>query len=320
MQAALGFGSLLVAAGFAGCLLEPFDAEAEARCVEAALADRGPLLHRLPLRETHRATDPRQGWDAMFFIPDRNNTTVTNVAAPPGWTVESEWLGSDANATNVNRIRLTPSSAGPPNPTWGFNARRTLAPDASCSRTTHIGQSESLQPPEEGALAAAGKGVHVYTAGFWENGTLFYTNMESVHTSDWPRAGWYAWDGGGPLRVYVYDQAPAEKPVHWTAEVNAPPLEPVTLWNYTPTILGFNEALKGLSDSTARVVWIPPEKAYTRPGRENHVLYGDALIFWIRIDRVVDIPCPDLPTGSVVGGSVGGMPLAPFPPCAVPKI
>lgn len=69
-----------------------------------------------------------------------------------------------------------------------------------------------------------------------------------------------------------------------------PPVNGLSLTSYYTTIEGFNEALKGLSTTTARIVHVPPEKAYTRPGLENHPLYGDELVFYILL-QVKSQPC-----------------------------
>ena len=71
-----------------------------------------------------------------------------------------------------------------------------------------------------------------------------------------------------------------------------PPTDGSCGWTYFTTIKGFNEALKGLSTNAARVVHIPPQDAYTIAGNEDHPLYGDALIFYIRVLEVHDVPCP----------------------------
>jgi hypothetical protein len=135
------------------------------------------------------------------------------------------------------------------------------------------------------------------TAGFYENGTLFYTNIPEIHANPaWPRPSWYAWGGSNPLPVYVYDQDRTEKPAYWTASTTGTPAgaptNNATAWNYFTTIAGFNEALKGLSTNTVRVARLAPEEAYTRPGSESHPLYGAPLVFYIKVLEVVDFPCP----------------------------
>jgi hypothetical protein len=166
-------------------------------------------------------------------------------------------------------------------------------------------------------VAAVGKGVKVYTAGFWDNGTLFYTNIQDLDHSDWPRAGWYSWEGGDALPVYVYGQDRSEEPAYWKslgANYGSPgtPADAqaqMVLGNadttfglgYFTTIPGFNEALKGLSTSTTVVAVLEPQQGYTRAGNEAHPLYGDRLVFVIHIVDVVDEPCPSTTPASLSG-------------------
>jgi hypothetical protein len=201
-------------------------------------------------------------------------------------------------------------------PAWVFESPYS----ASCSLALPL-QKGIETTLEEGDLAQVGQGVRVLTAGFWENGTLFYTNMQDIHDSDVPRAGWYEWGGADPLNVYVYDQDRTERPAEWgppTAQLASrpslgPPFDDAAATGigtaagaeatagvgYGTTIKGFNEALKGLSTTTSRVVWVAPEDAYTRAGNEDHVLYGDAVVFLIRVVEVVPAPCPGtLPCGA----------------------
>lgn len=164
---------------------------------------------------------------------------------------------------------------------------------------------------EAGREVVAGVGVHVEYAGFWTNGTLFGTNIASVHNSDWPRAGWYGYSDDAALPVYVFDQDRAERPPYWApahqmAPVTGTPVDGITRdpngqvaasgatagLGYYTTIKGFNEALKTMTDRTSRVVVLAPEDAYTVEGNEEHPLYGDALVFLIGVTDIVDLPCP----------------------------
>jgi hypothetical protein len=136
---------------------------------------------------------------------------------------------------------------------------------------------------------------------------MFYTNLQSYDGSPWPRAAWYAWEGADPLPVYVYDQDRSEQPPEWKGvgqNVGSPgtPADPAAQGaaglvdsslgiGYFTTIKGFNEALKGLTTTTTKVVVIPPEDAYTRDGNEEHPLYGETLVFLIHVDEVHDQPC-----------------------------
>jgi hypothetical protein len=135
--------------------------------------------------------------------------------------------------------------------------------------------------------------VHLYTAGFLEDGTLFYTNIKAIDHDDWPRTPWYAWEGGEPLAVYVYDEDAGEEPAYWEDPQSGTPLHgTIPGLGYSPTIAGFNDALKGLSTNTVRVVRLEPEEAYTHPGNEDHPLYGEPLVFYIKVETVVPLPCP----------------------------
>lgn len=164
--------------------------------------------------------------------------------------------------------------------------------------------------------AEAGQGAHVWYAGFWENGTLFDTNLQDLDVgSGWPKAGWYEGGHWDPIPVYVYDQDRSEQPAYWkSAAGNVPPrpseadaldpyLDPAIATatgavdgtagtGYFTTIKGFNEAVRGLPIGSRQVFQIAPEDAYTAPGREDHVLYGDALVFLVEVRDVVDAPCP----------------------------
>jgi hypothetical protein len=135
------------------------------------------------------------------------------------------------------------------------------------------------RPP--GEAASPGHGVQVLTAGFWTNGTLFYTNMQRVHDDpQLRRAGWYEWEGADPLLVYVYNETRTEIPPRYNAS------------GFVTTIPGFNAALKTIFVGTSFVAYLPPEAAYTRPGNEAHPLFGDPLVFYIEITDVVAVPCP----------------------------
>lgn len=185
----------------------------------------------------------------------------------------------------------------PPAPAWAVRQG-----EGDCEQLT-LDQWRSDAAVLEGRRVASGGGAHVYTAGFLENGTLFYTNMESVEQNNlMPRVDWYEWSGADPLPVYVYDQDRSEQPPHWKAPSRLAPPNPGSPAlqtaegeagvGYFTTIKGFNEALKTMSTTTQRVVRIAPADAYTLPGYEEHPLYGEALVFVIDVVDVVDAPCP----------------------------
>ena len=189
-----------------------------------------------------------------------------------------------------------------------------VRPKSAGCRSTPGTLSWDLAAPKAGRMASAGQGVHVMTAGFFDNGTLFYTNIAEVDTDpSWPKATWYAWEGDMPLPVYVYDKDRSEQPAHWKGshalwmdahkQTGPTPIDQqvdeATMdtdeehgLGYFTTIPGFNAALKGLSTTTTHVVRMDPEDGYTRPGYEDHPLYGHALVFYIKVLDVVDAPCP----------------------------
>lgn len=238
-------------------------------------------------------TDPRQPWDALFAAPE--NTTLEIVPRPPnGWHTEIAALGSDLETSRLQRVRLIPDGAGGA-PEFAANYTRATSFGDDCSFASDVGFSEYLERPEPGRIAQPGTGVRLYTAGFWTNGTLFYTNLPYVDATWRPKAGWYDWEGDDPLRVYVYGSSRSERGPQWNLGASAPPpVNGVSATNYYTTIEGFNEALKGLSTTTARIVHIPPEKAYTLPGLEKHPLYGDELVFYILLFNVKSQPCIDV--------------------------
>lgn len=267
---------LVVSAALAGCLGAGPAPDLDPVCQVAAYP-----LHTLPLQGTDRdlATDPDRAWDGLVRATPEDGVDVSVREAPDGWDANRTELG-----VGLQRIRLAPTSEA-----GDGTAHVRWTDGESCGRrgdgTWH------LRSPAKGEVASPGQGVHVYTAGFWPNGTLFYTNIEAVHESDWPRASWYSWGGGEPLPVYVYDEDPDERPAYWSVSASAPVAGTVTAWNYFVTIPGFNEGLKDLSTTTTRVVEMPPDQAYTREGNEDHPLYGDRLIFYSYITDVVDRPC-----------------------------
>lgn len=278
-----------LALGLAGCV-----AEAGARCDEPAVAALTPWVGR-----DYLATDPEADWETVTLLRPLSPDDRVDLAARAGdgWTAAAEPL---SETPGLSLVRATPSGSASGSVGVDWTLHRW---SADC----HAGAEGSLQwtldPPTPGDSARPGQGVHVHTAGFWENGTLFYTNIEALHEdAAWPRASWYAWEGGDALPVYVYDQDRGEMPPLWNPTVGTP-ADGLGPWAYFTTIPGFNEALKGLSTHTTRVVRLEPEEAYTRPGNEGHPLYGDALVFYIKVDRVVDLPCPeaspacDLPDG-----------------------
>ncbi len=242
--------------------------------------------------------DPRQSWDTVSWLRAPDAMVDSNFTTPDGWEGSLERLGGE----NVSlwRFRMEPGA----NPSAVGNDRASitwanLTGDVACPWRHDV--AFGLDSAEEGRLAQPGMGVQVLTAGFFPNGTLFYTNIEAFETdaADWPRIGWYAYENGDPLPVYVYNNNRDEKGPEWgvtpLAGTGAPVVENIG-WTYFTTIQGFNEALKGLSDNTTRVAYLDAEDAYTLPGYEDHPLYGEDLVFLIKIVEVNERPCI-FPTG-----------------------
>lgn len=138
--------------------------------------------------------------------------------------------------------------------------------------------------------ARAGVGVAVRTAGFYQNGTVFYSNMKEVRDNagiPWHQLGPDAKSDAAmePLKVYVGGKR------------RTPPPEPYNSTGYSPVIEGFDERLRtgngGMRAGETLVVRIPREKAYTLPGNEAHVLYGFDLAFVIEVVSVDELPSDD---------------------------
>lgn len=123
---------------------------------------------------------------------------------------------------------------------------------------------------DAGTPVAPDDHVQTATVGVWaENGTSFYTNIaELLADPDMPAGGTVDRDGGtAPLPVYVYDQSGDEQPAGSKDTC------------HSVTIPGYNALLKTQAEGSTGVRFLQPEEAYTRPGAEDHSLYGDALIF-----------------------------------------
>lgn len=115
---------------------------------------------------------------------------------------------------------------------------------------------------------SAGDHVQTATVGLWLNGTSFYTNIADLNDDpDFP-AGYDRGDfDGAPLPVYVYDANSDEQPDG-----------SIDTCHFT-TIKGYNALLKTQATDSTNARFLTPEEGYTRPGAEDHFLYGDALVF-----------------------------------------
>jgi hypothetical protein len=267
---------VLVAAAVALVLAAGCVAPGQRACADATLMT--PWVD-----EGYLHTDPAQPWDTVVLGSAGAESWLS--ATPAGWHATSERLSPPGEDGNFSLLRAEPGT-GPGHLELDYVLD-------GCEGALGGTLSWDLMAPMEGDAAQPGQGAHVYTAGFWENGTLFYTNIAALDHSDWPRAGWYAWEGEEPLPVYVYDEDRSEQPSTWKDPQAGTPLAgTVHGLGYFTTIPGFNEALKGLSTSTVRVVRMEPEEGYTRAGNEEHPLYNATLVFYIKVVDVVELPCP----------------------------
>jgi hypothetical protein len=268
-------------------------------------------------------TDRWGTWDTVI-LQTGHGERLDATAFPAGWSVEMESLsgpedpkdpGPAASSTGDPALGKSAGPGSPERPeedaegAWdqtggdGFSVLR-VTPGEGKGRLDLAYSFDGcegpqgtitwdLAAPEPGDRAEPGQGAHVYTAGFLEDGTLFYTNIKAIDHDDWPRTDWYAWEGDDPLPIYVYDQDRSEEPAYWHDPQSGTPLAgTVPGVGYYTTIPGFNEALKGLSTNTVRVVRMEPEEGYTRAGNEDHPLYGEPLVFYIKVEAVVPAPCP----------------------------
>lgn len=111
--------------------------------------------------------------------------------------------------------------------------------------------------------------VQTTTVGLWTNGTSFYTNSaELLADPAFPAGGNVDRKGAtDTLPVYVYDNENTEQPLG-----NADNC-------YFTTIAGYNSLLKTQFDGSTGVNFLSPTAGYTAPGNENHLLFGDSLVF-----------------------------------------
>lgn len=232
-------------------------------------------------------SDPSQPFDHLAVHWDLPEGTQLQASA------QVEDVAAETVVTRGDTGALVSHRVEPPGDAFRLHDRTGLSWQACDLDRDWLG---IFAAPEPGDVAQVGGGVHVLTAGFFENGTLFYTNMVSVDASPVPRGDGYAWSGSDPLAIFVYDgstdeRLPVWNPTAGTPLAGDPRVGEAPLPEYGVTIAGFNEALKGLSTTTTRVVHVDAEDAYTRPGYEDHPLYGEPLVFMIKAVQVDPLPC-----------------------------
>lgn len=224
------------------------------------------------------------------------------------------WLRGSAEAPSSARVRVEPPSGGGMDPAEGpeesgpegvphaipaegpaFGAYRVepgpepatlrlVADRAGAEACAAPAASVPLAlgaPVEANATGRTGVGVLVRTAGFWVNGTTFYTNDARVHEDPAIPKGYLGpFTDDAPLPVYVYADGERTMPKRYYDA------------GYYTTIAGFNKALRDIAVGAPVAAYLAPEEAYTRLGNDAHPLYGDPLVFWITAVEVVDLPCP----------------------------
>ncbi|HEX2065187.1 MAG TPA: hypothetical protein VHI93_00065, partial [Candidatus Thermoplasmatota archaeon] len=200
---------LVCTAVLAGCLAAP------APCPQLPAAAVLHVPEALPL-----GTDPRQAADALYLVQGLDPALSPRVAAGAtdgtgasfrdGKPVEAERTSFPSNVAGqrLERLRFAPSIlADGVDVSWRIAYDAPARCDSGAGGLVH-GLGGGAQ--REGQLVHPGQGAHVWYAGFWENGTMFGTNIEAFDQSAWPRASWYESEPYEPLPVYVYDQSPRE--------------------------------------------------------------------------------------------------------------
>ncbi|MEA3143968.1 MAG: hypothetical protein QOG31_1292 [Thermoplasmata archaeon] len=302
MRFAVCAALLLLALG--GCLGAP---------PTACPAHNGGTVLRAPDPGASRA-DPRVPVDELYLVSGLNTDLAPQVAvrvveqSEPHPTVPVE--RTEFNATGpqrLERLRYQPADlarAGGLNVSWSVHD--TLLPP-KCGAAGGVAFTTGVIQ-NQGQRLTPGHGTHVWYAGFWENGTMFETNIAELDHSGWPRVAGYQSVPYEPLPVYVYDKSRDEQPAQWKPLPGAGPTGtpvdgPAAAAAATPgvgyysTIKGFNDGLKGLSTTGARVLHLEAKDAYPA-GTANNPLAGANLVFYVRITDVVDLPCPTpQPTG-----------------------
>ncbi len=194
----------------------------------------------------------------LMFSPEQENRFAANVNGTELSCTHPFVLASGAYGTVGVEGTVTGDVM------WWFGTRegRFSTPQEWNTLQVH------LEAGGSGDAVGAGDHVQTITAGFWVNGTSFYTNIQALNDDPAFPAGYDRSEfGGDALPIYVYDRDRTEQPP--TSKDHC---------RFT-TINGYNEMLKRQSDGGTSVTYMAPEDGYTRPGNEDHDLYGDPLIF-----------------------------------------
>ncbi len=239
-----------------------------------------------PYLELHTAAPGSTTQFALFVNNTgtfREDLPVEVTDAPADWSVEAEHdplkVRGDSGTTVLVNVSV------PEDAVHGFHELRVSLGEASAKLHVNVREAGDRE-------AEPGLGVHVRSVGFWDNGTVFWTNMQEVDQREDLPLGYLGPPGNmTPLKVYVGGERGEDPPERYAER------------GYVPVIRGFDERLHGMRAGDILAVRIAPEDAYTYDGNEDHALYGDALNFVIEVTKVVEIeeesgPLDDPPVSS----------------------
>jgi hypothetical protein len=138
---------------------------------------------------------------------------------------------------------------------------------SSSGKNASIRVNTSLVKDFKEKMLEIGDKDQVNYIGILTDGMIFDTSyFEVANNSDYPKTEDFTMRSFyEPLKMFVGDTDPDPSD------------------DYGGMIEGFWEGVIGMKMNETKVVRIPPEKAYTRPGYESHALYGKTLIFEITV-------------------------------------
>ena len=194
---------------------------------------------------------------------------------PSGWQFRAENDSVDLRGKGTSSlvVRITPDA----NATYEPREVSVLVGDTRAKVIVNV-RDLGREPLRSGI------GAQVYYVLWYDNGTLASTNDPALRNR--AAIGDAVLDDKNdtsedvPLKVYV------------GGERGTPPPEPYNSTGYHPVIAGFDARLRDAGDGQGMLagetlaVRVPKEQAYTQPGNEDHVLYGQDLNFLIRIMTV----------------------------------
>lgn len=178
------------------------------------------------------------------------------------------------------------------------NSTRWVPPGEMCTVGGDIPQAstklDAVEPPQK---VDPGDDVTLRTVGTFSNGSIFYENVVGLDDAA-------AADGGvseeDALRAHLYDHSPQEQPPASRTRC------------YRPLLNLVNDALKEAAIGATVVTYLHPAEAFTRPGLEDHPLYGEPVIYQTTL---LDSQGPALQQTPVPPGSCPGSdPRAPLEP------